>query len=299
MGTLKRIFLFAITNILVVVTISIICSVLGFDRQLRPGDYNNLIGFCLVWGMAGSFISLMISRIMAKWTLGVKVIDPRNPGQYAALIQMMDRISRTANLPNTPEIGIYESPEINAFATGPTKSRSLVAFSTGLLQQMGPEEIEGVAAHEVGHIANGDMITMTLIQGVINAFVMFISRIIAMALTMRGNKDEESGPSMSTYILVPVLELVFGLLGMIVVSWFSRKREFRADAASASYSGRNKMIKALKALEAVHENPVLAPQAGNSAVACLKISGRTGFLSLFSTHPPLSERIAALENYKQ
>lgn len=298
MGTMKRIFLFVLTNILVVVTISIICSVLGFDRQLRPGDYNNLIGFCLVWGMAGSIISLMISRIMAKWTMGVKVIDPRNPGQYASLIQMVERISRAANLPNTPEVGVYESPEINAFATGPTKSRSLVAFSTGLLQRMGPEEIEGVAAHEVGHIANGDMITMTLIQGVINAFVMFISRIIAMALTMRGNKDEESGPSMSTYILVPVLEIAFGMLGMIVVSWFSRKREFRADAASASYSGRNKMIKALKALQVAHENPNLAPEGGHPAVACLKISGRNGIMSLFSTHPPLEERIAALESLR-
>ena len=298
MGTFKRFFLFALTNILVVVTISIICSVLGFDRQLRPGDYNNLIGFCLLWGMTGSIISLMISRIMDKWTQGVKVIDPKNPGQYASLLQMVERISRAANLPNTPEVGVYESPEINAFATGPTKSRSLVAFSSGLLQRMGPEEIEGVAAHEVGHIANGDMITMTLIQGVINAFVMFISRIIAMALTMRGEKNEDSRPSMSTYILVPVLEIAFGMLGMIVVSWFSRKREFRADAASASYSGRNKMIKALKALQVAHENPVLAPQAGSASVACLKISGRNGFLSLFSTHPPLEERIAALESLR-
>ena len=293
---MKRFFLFALTNILVVITISIITSLLGFDRQLRPGDYNNLLGFCLVWGMTGSLISLMISRMFAKWTLGVKVIDPQNPGQYSSLLQMVERLARAANLPNTPEVGVYESPEINAFATGPSKSRSLVAFSSGLLRQMGPEEIEGVTGHELGHIANGDMVTMTLIQGVINAFVMFISRIIAMALTMRGNRDENSRPTMSTYLLIPLFELLFGFLGMIVVSWFSRKREFRADAASASYAGKNKMIKALKALETAHENPGLAPAAGNASLACLKISGANGFMSLFSTHPPLKERIAALES---
>jgi heat shock protein HtpX len=296
MTYLKRFFLFALTNILVVITISIICSVLGFDRSLRPGDYNNLLGFCFVWGMTGSFISLMMSRVMAKWMLGVKVIDPTNPGQYSSLLQMVDRLARAANLPNTPEVGVYESPEINAFATGPSKSRSLVAFSSGLLQKMGPEEIEGVTGHELGHIANGDMVTMTLLQGVINAFVMFISRILAMAITMRGDRDEDSRPSMSTYLLVPLFELLFGILGMIVVSWFSRKREFRADAASAAYGGRNKMIKALRALQSAHENPVLQPQTDNSAVACLKISGKTRFLSLFSTHPPLEERIAALES---
>jgi heat shock protein HtpX len=235
---------------------------------------------------------------MAKWTLGVKVIDPSAPGQYAGLVQMVERLSRAANLPATPEVGVYDSPEINAFATGPSKRRSLVAFSSGLLERMGNEEIEGVAGHEIGHIANGDMVTMTLIQGVVNACVMFISRVLAMAISMRGSNDEESKPTMTTYMLVPLFEIVFGILGMTVVAWFSRKREFRADAASANYAGRNKMIKALKALQSAHESPVFAPEAGSSA-ACLKISGRNSFLSLFSTHPPLEVRIKALESYQQ
>ena len=291
---MKRFFLFLLTNILVVVTISIVLSLLGVSRNIRPGDYQALLVFCFSWGMVGSLVSLAISRWSAKMFMGVQVIDPNNPGQHAGLVQMVHRLAMAANLPKVPEVGVYDSSEINAFATGPSKRRSLVAFSSGLLSQMGRDEIEGVAGHEIGHIANGDMVTMSLIQGVINSFVMFISRILAFALSASGSRDDNSRPSAMAYMLVPLFEILFGILGMIVVCWFSRKREFRADRASAGYAGKAKMVRALKGLQSAHENPYFAPQ-GTANVAAMKISGRSGFAALFSTHPTLEERIAALE----
>lgn len=296
MGFLKRIGLFLLTNIAVVVTISILLNVLGVKPYLTSQglDYNSLLAFCFIWGLVGAFISLQMSRFIAKMSLGVRVIDPNNAGQYTPLVQMVTRLSQAAGLPAVPEIGVYDSPEMNAFATGPSKRRSLVAFSTGILGRMSQNELEGVTGHELAHIANGDMVTMTLIQGVINAFVMFLSRVIAFALTARGNDNEER-PTMSTYILIPILEIVFSFLGMIVVAWFSRKREFRADAGSARYAGREKMVAALEALQKAYGNPVTAPQ-GENAMATMKISGgNRGFLHLFSTHPPLEERIESLK----
>ncbi len=281
---------------MVVITISVLLSVLGVKPYFTQNgiDYQALLVFCFVWGMGGAFISLQLSRWMAKRMMGISVIDPQNPGQYAGLVQMMNRLAQTANLPKTPEIGVFESPEVNAFATGPSKSRSLVAFSTGILRTMKPDELEGVAGHEIAHIANGDMVTMTLIQGVINAFVMFFARILAFALTSAGSSDDRR-PTMSTYLLTTVLEIAFSLLGMIVVAWFSRQREFRADAGSARYCGRNKMIGALQTLEQAFNNRLMAPTGGNSLTA-MKISGpRSGFAALFSTHPPLADRIEALK----
>jgi heat shock protein HtpX len=296
MGTLKRWTLFILTNIAVVVTISIILTLLGVRGYFDQNgiNFNSLLVFCLVWGMVGSFISLQLSRWMAKTMMGVRVIDPNNQGQYAGLYQMVAQLSRAAGLAQVPEVGVFDSPEMNAFATGPSKSRALVAFSSGLLSRMKRDEIEGVAAHEIAHIANGDMVTMALLQGVINAFVMFLSRVIAFAITVRGGEDRDR-PSMLTYILIPILEIVFSFLGMIVVGYFSRKREFRADADSARLAGRQKMIAALEALRAAFGNPVTAPQTVNG-LDSMKISGKQGgFISLFSTHPPLEVRIEALK----
>lgn len=291
----KRIALFIGTNLLVVLTLSIIIRVLGLDRFITEGgvDYRALAVFCLIWGFGGAFISLAISRIVAKFAMGVKVIDPRNPGQFGDLVDMVHRLSQKAGLTTMPEVGIYQSPEINAFATGPTRSRALVAVSTGLLQRMNRSEMEGVIGHEVAHVANGDMVTMTLIQGVVNAFVMFLARAIAIAISQAGRRDGESSTHMN-YMIVFLLEIVLGFFGMMVVAWFSRYREFRADAGGARVAGKEKMIGALAALNRFYG--VNSQMEDKPSVATLKISGKkSGFMHLFSTHPPLEERIARLQ----
>ena len=203
-------------------------------------DIRSLAIFCFVWGMAGSMISLQISRWSAKRMTGMQLVNGRTGDATADwLYGAVEQLTRKANLP-MPEVGIYDSPEVNAFATGPSKSRSLVAVSSGLLRSMRREEVEGVLAHEVAHIANGDMVTMTLLQGIVNAFVMFLARIIAYALTSRGSRDDQgAAPS---FMLVMMLELVLGALGMIVVAWFSRQREFRADHGGASLAGKSSML---------------------------------------------------------
>jgi heat shock protein HtpX len=297
----KRIFLFLLLNLLVVVTLSILTSVLGIRPYITAYgiDYSALMGFCLVWGMGGAFISLGLSRVMAKWMMGVQVIDPqtRDP-ELSALVDTVHNLARSAGLPRMPEVGIYDSPEVNAFATGPTKSRALVAVSTGLLHRMGRAEVEGVLGHEVAHVANGDMVTMTLLQGVVNAFVMFLARAIAFALAQAMTRDREGrggGMSYGVYYLTQfVLEIVFMILGSLVVAAFSRFREFRADAGGARLAGRENMVRALQALQRTFE--IQDPQP-REAVAALKISGHPkGIFRLFSTHPPLSERIARLES---
>ena len=301
MAFLKRIFLFLAVNMLVVLTISLILNLLGIRPYLTAYgmDYNQLMAFCLVWGMCGALISLAMSRMMAKWTMGVQVIDPqtRDP-ELQALVQTVHTLCRGAHLPAMPEVGIYDSPELNAFATGPTKARSLVAVSTGLLNRMNQSQLEGVLGHEVTHIANGDMVTMTLIQGVVNAFVMFLSRAIAYALVtaMRGERDdrERGSVGMLYYVVQFVLEIVFMILGSIVVAWFSRLREYRADAGGARLAGSDSMIGALQKLASTYEIEDPRPQ---SAVATLKISGHPhGIMRFFSTHPPLTERIARLQS---
>jgi heat shock protein HtpX len=258
------------------------------------------MAFCLIWGMGGAFISLLISRLMAKWMMGVQVIDPNtHDPELQWLVQTVHGLSRSAGLPAMPEVGIYDSGDLNAFATGPTKSRSLVAVSTGLLQRMSREEVEGVLGHEVAHIANGDMVTMTLIQGIVNAFVMALARILgfAIAQAIGGRRDEEgrsSGISTIAYhISVFVLEMVFMILGTLVVAWFSRQREFRADAGGARLAGRDAMIRALQRLQAEYETLSSEEQP---ALATLKISSRgSGIMRFFSTHPQLEERIARLK----
>ncbi len=299
MAWIKRFGLFILVNLLVVVTISLVLNLLGVRPYLNAYgmDYESLAIFCLVWGMGGAFISLAISRMMAKWMMGVKVISPdvRDP-ELRALVDTVHQLARAAKLPKMPEVGIYESPEPNAFATGPTKSRALVAVSSGLLRSMNNEQVRGVLGHEISHVANGDMVTMTLIQGVINAFVMFLARAIAFAITSsRDGEGRRSGGGMSFYLVSMALEVVFMILGSIVVAWFSRAREFRADRGGAMLAGRDSMIHALQGLQRTFD---VVAQDASPVVQTLKISSHAGgFMRLFSTHPPLEERIERLKGY--
>ncbi len=295
----KRILLFLVVNALVVLTMSLVLSLLGAPSYLGGGRFGALMVFCLVWGMTGAFISLAMSRLMAKWFMGVEVIASNTPDpDLQELVQTVRRLAQRAGLPAMPEVGIYASPEINAFATGPGGNRSLVAVSTGLLQAMHHQEIEGVLGHEIAHIANGDMVTMTLIQGIVNAFVLFLARVLAFVVSqaMRSRDDDRGGGFFVQYLLVHVFEFVFTLFGWIVVCWFSRQREFRADAGGARYTSRAQMIGALQALRRLHEHPAAAAPTQHDAFQALKIWGKPGaILRLFSTHPPIEERIARLQ----
>jgi len=293
----KRIGLFLAVNALVMITVSFILNLLGVNSYITAYglNYQSLMIFCLVWGMGGAFISLALSKIMAKWMMGVQIIEPetRDP-QLRELVLMVHELSRAASLPKMPEVGIYDSNEVNAFATGPSRSNSLVAVSTGLLNRMNKDEIKGVIGHEIAHIANGDMVTMTLVQGIVNAFVMFLARVIAFALTMTKGQDSEErqGPPLSFYIVQFVLEIAFMFLGSMVVAWFSRYREYRADAEGAKLAGREKMIQALEGLKRTFDH---VDQTSQTNVQSFKISSKPGrFLNLFSTHPPLDERINRL-----
>lgn len=297
MAMFKRMFLMIAVNIGIVVTISIVLSLLGVQPYMtRYGiNYESLAIFCLVWGMGASFISLLISKQMAKWTMGVQIINPNQMGTQGDLVRKVHQLAKGAGLSKMPEVGIYPGQEVNAFATGPSRNNSLVAVSEGLLRSMNNDEVEGVLAHEVAHIANGDMVTMTLIQGIVNAFVMFLARIAAFALSqvMRGNDEREGGTSpFMQMIMVFVFEMIFGLVGAVIVAWFSRHREFRADSGGARLAGTNKMVAALERLK----RSVDGVSADQPAMASLKISGRKtgGLMALFMTHPPLEVRIEAL-----
>ena len=285
----KRIFLFLVTNLAIVLTLSVVAAVLGIGGG---SDLGSLAVFCLFWGMGGAFISLQMSRWIAKRATGVHLIDGRTgDAQLDWLHQTVERLSRQANLP-MPEVGVYNSGEVNAFATGPSKSRSLVAVSAGLMRAMRPEEIEGVLAHEVAHIANGDMVTMTLLQGVMNAFVMFFARVIASVIT-RSDDDRRGGGGMY-FLVVIVLQIVLGILASLVTAWFSRHREFRADAGGAHLAGRERMLGALRRLAANHE----LVDTQHQALATMKINGVKGWLALLSTHPPHEQPIAPLQNQR-
>jgi heat shock protein HtpX len=287
---MKRVLLFVATNLAVVFTVQVVWALLASLGVVPAGGTNELGGLfvlCLLWGSVGSFISLQMSRFMAKQSMGLKLIDGRtgNP-DLDRVYNTIGNLTRQANLP-MPEVGVYDSPEVNAFATGPSKNRSLVAVSTGLLQSMDQNEVEGVLGHEITHIANGDMVTMALLQGVINAFVMFFARIVA-SLFMRSDSDGERRPGFAYYMLVQLLSFVLGLLGSVVVCWFSRQREFRADAGGAALAGRGNMVAALRRLEQTEK----LVDNSQPALATLKIAGGGG---IFATHPPLAVRIAALE----
>lgn len=294
MAFLKRVGLFILTNLLVVVTIGIVWSLVS--RFLGLAGLNSYIpfmmAFCLVWGMGGAFISLLMSKWMAKMFHGVKIIEPNNPNpELRALLNKVHEIARRAQLPKMPEVGIYESVDINAFATGPSKGNSLVAVSTGLLQRMNEKEMEGVLAHEVAHIANGDMVTMTLIQGIVNAFAMFFSRILA---NLVASNVEERYREIVRFAVTILGDIAFTLLGSVVVNYFSRRREFRADAGGAKFSNRENMIAALQKLRAVYDLPI-PPEEGTTATLMISNRDKGGLAKLFMTHPPLELRIETLQ----
>ena len=282
---MMRILLFLATNMAVMLVLGIILSVTGIAGNSTSG----ILIMALLFGFAGSLISLFLSKTMALRSVDGEVItQPHNQTEH----WLMDTVARQAQLAGIPmpEVAIYHSPDVNAFATGATKSNSLVAVSTGLLNNMTEAEAEAVLAHEISHIANGDMVTMALLQGVLNTFVIFLSRIIATAVASSRNNNGEETRSSSLYFLVSmVLEMVFGVLASIIAMWFSRYREFRADAGSASLVGKEKMIMALQRLQQLHE-----PQNLEGSLNAFMINGKRS--ELFMSHPPLEKRIEALRN---
>jgi len=290
---MKRIFLFILTNVLIVTVLGVVASLLGVNRYLTPNGLNlgSLLGFALVMGFGGAIISLLISKPMAKWTSGVRVITQPQNADEVWIMETVRRLADKAQI-GMPEVGIFDG-DPNAFATGAFKNSALVAVSTGLLQGMTHEEIEAVLGHEIAHVANGDMVTMTLIQGVMNTFVVFLSRVIGYAVDsfLRKGDDRSSGPGIGYYISTIVLDIVLGFAASMVVAWFSRHREFRADAGAAQLMGRRQpMINALARLGGLHTAEL------PKSVAAFGIAGSIG--KLFSTHPPIEQRIAALQNAK-
>ncbi|EOA05266.1 MULTISPECIES: protease HtpX [Herbaspirillum] len=291
---MKRILLFIATNIAVLVVMSVILSLLGVDRFLTRSGLNlpMLLVFSLVVGFTGSIISLLMSKSMAKWSTGARVIETPMNGTEAWLLQTVGKLAQRAGI-GMPEVAVYDG-EPNAFATGAFKDSALVAVSTGLLQGMTQDEVEAVLGHEVAHIANGDMVTMTLIQGVVNTFVVFLSRVVGYFVdsALRRNNDE-SGPGIGYTVTVLVCQIVFGIGASMIVAWFSRHREFRADAGAARLLGTPQpMINALARLGG------FSPEGLPQNMAALGISDKPGFMELFSTHPPLEQRIAALRGQR-
>ena len=288
---MKRIVLLVLTNVLVVVVLGVVASLLGVNQYLTGSGLNLglLLGYALVIGFGGAFISLLISKPLAKWSSGVQLIEQPQNADEAWIVQTVQKLSQQAGI-GMPEVGIFEG-EPNAFATGAFRDSALVAVSTGLLQGMTRDEVEAVLGHEVAHIANGDMVTMTLIQGVMNTFVVFLSRVIGYAVDsfLRKNDEESSGPGIGYYVTTIVLDIVLGFAAAMVVAWFSRQREFRADAGAAQLMGhRQPMINALARLGG------MTPGELPKSVAAFGIAGGIG--QLFSTHPPIEERIAALRD---
>lgn len=299
MAFLKRISLFLLVNFLVVFTVSIVLRVFNVTPFLtRYGmDYYSLLLFCLVWGMLGSIISLFLSKQMAKWMLGVQVIQKGQSPTSDELINMVEELSRKAGLQQCPEVGIFSHRSSNAFATGATKNSSLVAVSDGLLNKMDKDQLRAILGHEISHITSGDMVTMALLQGIVNAFVMFLARIFAFIFSGLGNsnRNQNSGSYFGYFMSVMLFEFVFMLLGSMVVCAFSRFREFKADKGGALLSSKSSMISALQALKSEH-SPEMKKQ---QSIAALMINTKAnqGFLRLFATHPPLEERIKRLSSY--
>lgn len=290
---MKRVILFLATNFAVLLVLGLAANLLGVDRFLTENGLNlgMLLAFSGLIGFGGAFISLAMSKFMAKRSVGAHVIESPSNSTEVWLVDTVARLAKDANLA-MPEVAIYEG-EPNAFATGATKNSSLVAVSTGLLQGMTREEAEAVLAHEVAHIANGDMVTLTLIQGVVNTFVVFLSRIVGYVVDsfLRRNDGESSGPGIGYMVTSLICEVVFGVLASIVVAWFSRQREFRADAGAASLMGSAvPMQNALRRLGNLHTEPLPQNMAASGIAG-----GKGGFMALFATHPPLEERIAALD----
>ena len=291
----KRIGLFLATNLAIIAVISLILSMFNVQPYLTQYglNYQSLLIYALIVGFTGSFISLFISKWMAIHAFSIHLIEKPSNKAESWLVDKVNTLAQQRNI-GMPDVGIYESPEPNAFATGWNKNNALVAVSTGLLQSMDPDEVEGVLGHEISHVANGDMVTLALIQGVVNTFVIFFARIAAFLVTQFLRRDSEQAHDGFVYYGVAILfELLFGILATIIVMWFSRYREFRADAGSAQYVGKTKMIKALRRLQQLTGK---IPEDDRApAFNAMKISGHSRWLSLFSSHPPLEKRIAALK----
>lgn len=289
---MKRIMLFLVTNLAVVFVLSIAMRLLGIDQYIaaQGGSAYGLLVFAAVFGFGGAIISLLMSKWSAKRMMGVRIIEQPRDAVETWLVETVRRQAREAGI-GMPEVGIFDSPDPNAFATGANKNKALVAVSTGLLQRMKREEVEAVLGHEVGHVANGDMVTLTLIQGVVNTFVIFLARIIGGFVDRAIFKNEE-GRGIGYFAVVLVSELLLGILASIIVMWFSRQREFRADVAGARLASPRHMIGALEALKRVHQ-----PEALPQQMAAFGINGGigSGLKKLFMSHPPLDERIDALK----
>ncbi|MEJ2060850.1 MAG: protease HtpX [Gammaproteobacteria bacterium] len=295
---MKRIFLFLATNVAILVVLSIVLDVVmavtgtrGIETAQGTINYQALLIIAVVFGMGGSFISLAISKFMAKMTMGVQVIDRPSNQAESWLMNTVQRLAREAKI-GMPDVGVFDSPEPNAFATGMNRNHALVAVSTGLLHNMNEDEVEAVLGHEISHVANGDMVTLALIQGVVNTFVIFVARVVGFVVDRVLLKNER-GYGIGYWVTVIVMEIFLSILASMIVMWFSRQREFRADAGGARLAGREKMISALKALQRVYEPHELPGQ-----FAAFGINGGlgSGLRRLFTSHPPLEERIAALES---
>ncbi|HZQ73210.1 MAG TPA: protease HtpX [Burkholderiales bacterium] len=286
---MKRVLLFLATNLAVMVLLSIVVSVLGVDRWLMANgiDYGSLLVFSLIFGFGGSILSLLMSKTMAKWSTGAQTIDGSEGSEQYWLVQTVQKLAQTAGI-GMPEVCVYEGAP-NAFATGAFKNGALVAVSSGLLQSMDRNEIEAVLGHEMSHVANGDMVTLTLIQGVVNTFVVFLSRVVGYIVDKAVFRTERGiGPGF--YVTVIVCQIVFGILASLIVAWFSRYREFRADAGSARLLGTPQpMIAALKRLASVESGGL------PDSVKAFGINSQSGLFRLFATHPPIEARIAALQ----
>jgi heat shock protein HtpX len=290
---MMRIILFLATNLAVIAVASITLSLLGVGSYLEQGNnlnLNNLLAFCLVFGMAGSIVSLLISKWMAKRSMGVQLIEQPQNASEQWLYGTVKELANKAGI-GMPEVGIFHSDAPNAFATGWNKNNALVAVSTGLLQRMNKDEVEAVLGHEIGHVANGDMVTLALIQGVVNAFVMFFARIIGNFVDKAVFKNER-GPGIAFYVTTFIAEIVLGILASTIVAWFSRRREYRADEAGAALTSNAAMASALMRLKETYDQP---SELSGELVA-FGIRGEGKFSALFSSHPPLDDRIAALQN---
>jgi heat shock protein HtpX len=289
-----RIVLFVATNLAIMLVLSIVASLLGIDRWAYSHTGMNLQGllvFCALFGMGGSFLSLALSKTMAKMSVGAQVIEQPRSADEQWLFATVRKHAEGAGI-GMPEIAVYDSPDMNAFATGMSKDHALVAVSTGLLRSMNRDEVSAVLGHEVSHVANGDMVTLALVQGVLNTFVMFLARVIGGVIdgAMSGNRDGESrGGGIGYFVIVMLLQTVLGVLATIIVMWFSRWREFRADAGGARLASRGAMISALQTLSGNHGEADLPKQ-----FQAFGISGPGGLGRLFMSHPPIEERIAAL-----
>lgn len=293
---MMRILLFLATNMAIVLVASITLSLLGVNSIMAQNgvdlNLSSLLIFCAVFGMAGSLVSLFISKWMAKRTTRTQIITTPSNSNERWLLDTVAELAKKAGI-GMPEVGIFPSPQANAFATGWNKNAALVAVSEGLLLQMKPNEVRAVLAHEIGHVANGDMITLTLIQGVVNTFVMFFARIIGHTVDRAVFKTER-GHGIGFYITTFIAEMVLGILASTIVMWFSRWREFRADAAGASLAGRNDMIAALQRLQAQQDLPVDMP--GEMTALAISSQKKSSLAALFSSHPPLKKRIQALRD---